>query len=168
MAGFRKLGSSYDLFGQIKRYGQGGWKIRFPKILMPGTQIGISFACTILLLAETGAAVDGSARPKDLVQITINADYDDSPGKIAQLKELINLLPPIKIQVKQGDTISGIILDYYSFGISNSPEAYREIEMSIRDWNALESPEELKLGPLWIPGIPKRALRENTLSRRRL
>ena len=110
------------------------------------------------LLTLIGLSERLPAQSTALVQIRINAAYDDSYDGTTQLRELLPYLPARQITVSSGTTVSGVIAFQYGFGASDLPRTYAIVEADILRRNGNINPVQLRPGKLFIPLLPKWAL----------
>lgn len=107
-----------------------------------------------LLRQECEAA---RTRSVDL-SIAVDTRYDDSPASLEQLNTLVASLPPYRVEVKPGDSISTLIFRHYRFGTSDGlPRTYQLAHRAIEQLNGLAPGATLYPGSILIPAIPPRA-----------
>ncbi|HET9282322.1 MAG TPA: hypothetical protein VFR24_10210 [Candidatus Angelobacter sp.] len=92
-----------------------------------------------------------------VVHIRVNTAYDDSERSLALLKAIAFYAPVRQITVVPGDTLDGLFVREYGFGVSDLPKSYKLLLESILEKNHLARAEELRPGPLIIPAVPRRA-----------
>lgn len=116
--------------------------------------------CTwAICFMESCCAQEVTANPAAtaVVHIRVNTAYDDSTRSLALLTAIAHYAPVRQVTVAPGDTLDGLFLREYGFGVSDLPKSYKLLLESILEKNHLDRPEDLRPGNLIIPSVPRRA-----------
>jgi hypothetical protein len=99
-----------------------------------------------------------SPLPTAFVQIRVNTAYDDSDESLALLRTIARYAPLRRVPLSADDhTLDAIFIREYGFGKSELPKSYAILLSIILERNHVSRAQELRVGALLMPAIPKRA-----------
>lgn len=111
-----------------------------------------------LVIAVALVACGDAARAQDVAPVAVVrielSPFDDQPASLEQIRLVISALPPRRVDLPTGGTISGIVFEQYGFGPSNLPGTFQLILERILELNELSIAAEVRQGPLLIPNLP--------------
>lgn len=83
------------------------------------------------------------------------ANFYESDFSTSQFRELVDKSLPRKVEVQQGDTLSGVIRRVFNVSSTWTPAVYRDLVTKIKATNRLYDENSLMPGQIEVPDIPK-------------